>query len=667
MKWHIKSSIACAGLLGLFASADMASAAVVKHVSAKHVFSMQDTIGTFTGTTYAQDNSIICTALPCTGNEPYVDIFTGMTVWPIDSDFAFIVTDFVGAERKSRDGVHQEGWIGNYVDLQGNQLGVVVSSVDTPYYLTGGRKGSVCAGMNGDTVKCAAEQYVVMEHILSCSEKIPYFYTDPMWDTICQPLSDELYFPDDPATPVNPLTLQANDSDLINIAIGKDFAVTKKDDGKLLFRWGTRHKRPGEVRLLARLAVPDAWKAPGANYRVTKAWLTVNHKISNSPNDQIRPEDLENEGATGRLPGYINTLGVLTSDRDCFEGDGDFIPAGTLFKDPALADPPLDVDGDGDYDQGGWSADLQTGTSNAWYTTMDRDPYETDPVTGKGPRYRLKSSKFGQNIPSLEIPNEDCMELPFEADYIKYPVGTDTTTTVNLLDWKDGPSPLLWSANWNALLDLNPDDPADTVPDGISWVEGMPLTQDLDLALFVKGEYRPTVVYNAILHIEYEDPNVTAQTELCGDTIDNDGDGLIDCADIADCSGSWCPEKVCGDELDNDGDGYVDCNDPDCLGEGGCETGAEICTDGIDNDGDYLIDCNDQNCLEASNCTGVYVEICGDAIDNDMDNLIDCADPDCAGALNCLSDEVCNDLRDNDGDGLIDCADPNCAKNRACR
>ncbi len=667
MKWHIKSSIACAGLLGLFAYAGTASAAVVKHESAKHVFSMDDIVGSFTGTTYAQDNSLICTTEPCVGELPFVDKFTAMTLWPVDTEFGWNVTHFVGAERAPRDGVYEEGWVGNYVDELNEQIGVVLSSRETKYYHTGGRKGSVCVGVGGDTVKCSAEQYTVMEHVLTCSERVPYFYTDPMWDTICNPLSDDLYFPTDPLTPVSPLDLHANESDLVNILVSSDYAVTKKDDGKLLFRWGTRHKRPTEMRLLATFDVPDAWKVPGANYLVTKAELTVNHKITNSPNDQIRPEDFENEGATGRMPGYIDTLGVLTSDRDCYEGDGDFLPLGTLFKDPVLADPAVDIDGDGIIDSGGWSADLQSGTTNAWYTTMDRDPFESDPVTGKGPRYRLQCKKFGQNIPSLEIPVEDCMELPFEADFIKYSVGTDTTTTVNLLDWKDGPSPLLQSENWNAMLDLNPDDPTDTIPDNISWVEGMPLTPDLDVLLFIKGEYRPTVVYNAILHVEYEDPNVTLQEELCGDGIDNDLDGLIDCGDIGDCSNSWCPESDCGDTLDNDEDGFVDCFDPDCLSSAGCETGGEICNDGIDNDGDYLIDCNDQNCLEASACTGVYKEICGDLIDNDLDGLTDCADPECSDAIACNSDEICNDLIDNDTDGFIDCDDSDCVKAKACR
>ena len=30
----------------------------------------------------------------------------------------------------------------------------------------------------------------------------------------------------------------------------------------------------------------------------------VNHHITNNPNDQLRPEDLENEAATGRKPSY---------------------------------------------------------------------------------------------------------------------------------------------------------------------------------------------------------------------------------------------------------------------------------------------------------------------------------------------------------------------------
>ncbi|MHB8810511.1 MAG: hypothetical protein ACYC9M_10920 [Desulfobulbaceae bacterium] len=67
------------------------------------------------------------------------------------------------------------------------------------------------------------------------------------------------------------------------------------------------------------------------------------------------------------------------------------------------------------------------------------------------------------------------------------------------------PSPLTDSANWNNYLDLNPFDPADTVPDGLSWAEGSPLTPDFDLILFVKGEYSGTEIMDAQLAIEWDD------------------------------------------------------------------------------------------------------------------------------------------------------------------
>ncbi|MCB2182567.1 MAG: hypothetical protein KQH63_11105 [Desulfobulbaceae bacterium] len=687
MKWGIYSSVVCIAILGAFACTGSADAVVVQYQSPQHTFSKNDLLGQFDGTGYVADPSIICESDTCNGEQPKVDIFTGITLYPIDTEFAFWTTDFVGAERKTRDGIYDDGWIGDYVNANNNQIGVVVANPQTPYFKTGTVRGSVCAGLGGSKTKCSAEKYSVMEHVLTCTEKIPYFYTDPSWESICQPLSDEVYFPSDPSTPANPFDLQTNESDLVNIVSGRDYSITKKDDGKLLFRWGTIHKRPSEVRLYTTFPTPNDWKVPGANYHVTRAELIINHKITNSPNDQIRPEDFENEGATGRLPGFIDTLGVLTSDKDCYEGDGHFIPAGTLFKDPALADPPADSDGDGQVDSGGWSSDLASGTTNAWYTTTDRDPFEDDPVSGKGPRYRLRSGKFGQNIPAVDIPIVNCTEPPIYKYDIKYPAGALTTTRVSLLDWADGESPLAWSENWATYNDLNPYDPTDTVPDGISWVEGMPLTQDLDLALFVKGEYKPTVIYNATLLIEYEDPAVTDQIELCADGIDNDGDLFIDCADT-DCYGAWCPETYCMDGWDNDGDGYTDCEDPDCSDyidctfpdencvntidddsdglidcmDPDCRTfvqcrGGEICSDELDNDLDGLIDCNDTDCVDAPSCN---TEFCSDGVDNDEDTLIDCDDPDCVDAQACNPELVCDDLLDNDGDLMIDCADPDC-------
>ena len=49
----------------------------------------------------------------------------------------------------------------------------------------------------------------------------------------------------------------------------------------------------------------------------------------------------------------------------------------------------------------------------------------------------------------------------------------------------------------------------------------------------------------------------------CSDGLDNNFDGLVDCADSACSSDPFCQEQ-CLDGIDNDFDGLVDCDDPDC-------------------------------------------------------------------------------------------------------
>ncbi len=149
-----------------------------------------------------------------------------------------------------------------------------------------------------------------------------------------------------------------------NVALSTDYSVQLKDDGKALYGWGTIHKRPNDVRLYASLAVPQVWKDnPDKKYVINSAKLIVRHHITNNPNDQLRPEDLENEAATGRKPSYTveGTIGgpdeVWKSSKACFEGDSDlidtedgnvdptFLGVGTYFKNMEFAitnNPPLD-------------------------------------------------------------------------------------------------------------------------------------------------------------------------------------------------------------------------------------------------------------------------------------------------------------------------------------
>ncbi len=146
-------------------------------------------------------------------------------------------------------------------------------------------------------------------------------------------------------------------------------------------------------------------------------------------------------------------------------------------------------------------------------------------------------------------------------------------------------------------------------------------------------------------------------TEICTDGIDNDEDGLTDCADTDDCAlDPACivsDPEICDDGIDNDEDGKVDCADPDCEGiagpDGGMcgpETGpAENCDDGYDNDGDSTVDCDDMACEPTAVCGGIE-QICNDGLDNDFDGLTDCDDSNCDGTSACDPTSACSDITD---------------------
>ena len=147
----------------------------------------------------------------------------------------------------------------------------------------------------------------------------------------------------------------------------------------------------------------------------------------------------------------------------------------------------------------------------------------------------------------------------------------------------------------------------------------------------------------------------------CGDNIDNDGDGLVDCAD-PDCAAAYrCAERGpepaapdparCFDGVDNDENGYTDCGDWGCLREGYCRTAekesedsVERCTDGLDNDWDDYIDCEDSDCMllaGADICESSDAS-CADGIDNDKDGFIDCGDWSCSDPPSGIEITVCD-------------------------
>ena len=154
--------------------------------------------------------------------------------------------------------------------------------------------------------------------------------------------------------------------------------------------------------------------------------------------------------------------------------------------------------------------------------------------------------------------------------------------------------------------------------------------------------------------------------EVCINGVDDDRNGLIDCADpvcvgLGECVGVF---ENCVNGLDDDGNGLIDCADPFCFGIPDCGASTELCNDFLDNDLDGRADCADPDCAGDRNC--LLVEICGDGFDNNRDGFVDCSDPTCSGTDACVGTEICNDLLDNDRDGLTDCADRDCALQPGC-
>ena len=204
----------------------------------------------------------------------------------------------------------------------------------------------------------------------------------------------------------------------------------------------------------------------------------------------------------------------------------------------------------------------------------------------------------------------------------------------------------------------------------------------------------------------------------CGDGIDNDCDGFVDCMDF-DCSRNNPAVTFCGDA----GAPRVDRGPCTPMG---AENTAAACMDGIDNDCNGFIDCNDFACsrnnpavthcrdagaprVDRGPCVPMGAEntaaACMDGIDNDCDGFTDCMDFDCsrnnpavthcgdagaprdtgprdvltftdsgprADAAGCVmmgmenSPAACMDGIDNDCDGYTDCADRNCSCQGAC-
>jgi len=128
--------------------------------------------------------------------------------------------------------------------------------------------------------------------------------------------------------------------------------------------------------------------------------------------------------------------------------------------------------------------------------------------------------------------------------------------------------------------------------------------------------------------------------------------------------------EICGNGIDDDCNGLTDCYDSACKNLPTCtDKKKEICNNGIDDDGNGLVDCKDPACFGDPACFVLGHEICNNGLDDDDDGLVDCKDPDCFNDPTCIvhsGTEICDNGKDDNGDGLVDCSDPQCKTFPAC-
>ena len=128
--------------------------ALAVYESPVHVFSVNDVMGGFDGSTFGSldgasiDDTIICDlgSLPCpVGNGPILDK-SGVTLYPVDSEFGYYIVDFLGAQGKTRDGDYLEGLVGD-IEESGVHIGIMISNAATDTYKVKAPMGTWCAGL----------------------------------------------------------------------------------------------------------------------------------------------------------------------------------------------------------------------------------------------------------------------------------------------------------------------------------------------------------------------------------------------------------------------------------------------------------------------------------------------------------------------------------------
>lgn len=239
---------------------------------------------------------------------------------------------------------------------------------------------------------------------------------------------------------------------------------------------------------------------------------------------------------------------------------------------------------------------------------------------------------------------------------------------------------------------------------------------------------------------------VAAPVEICCNGLDDDGDGFTDSNDLEDCIQEVCQpvscqqdadcgaseecfngqctapfDEVCDDTIDNDLDGQVDCADSDCAGAPQCQGGVSClddaqcapgqlcdvgqcvavtaCASDVDcGIGSTCVDsvcrsnspacssdaecstgqeCDAGQCVLSTSCTSdaecAVGEICdaGECVSSECTSDAECAQGELCSDGMCVVPvglpEDCSDAIDNDGDGAVDCSDVDCFGDAVCQ
>lgn len=152
------------------------------------------------------------------------------------------------------------------------------------------------------------------------------------------------------------------------------------------------------------------------------------------------------------------------------------------------------------------------------------------------------------------------------------------------------------------------------------------------------------------------------QTGDTGGNVDNDTTGGSDVADTGGNPGDdsvngddsetpdedtgSTPSEICDNEVDDDNNGLVDCADTVCKTKPAC---IEKCDDGVDNDKNGLIDCEDPACEDAcqpETCNDWYVCLIEQGCDCDVD--VNCPEDQGQCLQVCAQNDTCNGFCTNE-------------------